>query len=59
MWLVHKSVHITTLIGHGELDQSNPPSLKAQDPLSSMDLGTFQKKRTHTSSRIVSILSAN
>ena len=45
MLLVHKSVHITTLIGHGELDQSNPPSLEAQDPLSSMDLGTFQKKK--------------
>ena len=48
MWLAHKPVHITTLIGCGEPDPVQPTinhlSLEDQDPLSSMDLGTIQKK---------------
>ena len=44
MWLAHKPVHITTLIGCGESDPVQPSILKGQDPLSSMDLDTFQKR---------------
>ena len=53
MWLVHKLVNITTPIDHEESNPVQPTinhlSLEAQDPFSSMNLGTIQKKKgTHT-----------
>ena len=45
--LTHKPVHIMTPIGHDEPDLVQPSILGGPDPLSSMDLGTFQKKNPH------------
>ena len=51
MWLAHKLVYIKTPIGYEELDPIqltiNHPSLEAEDPSSSLDLGTIQDKNPH------------
>ena len=44
MWLAHKPVHITTLIGHGESDPVQPSILGGPGSLVINGLGYFPKK---------------